>query len=363
VYKPGCRLVTARIRGIYSTALTRLLLDHSFGIVQPSEAIVERFGLTKRNDSDVQPDLNIHDRMDRQGVIVSGNAGSIEDFLYILKSTLDDAVYRNFLWMRQENIQYNSPESFISDVQTFDVESGELLRLDIEFPGLSKRKMDEIRSSVIPTVAGHHYFKACGGRFSMIVDIAERMLMEGCPRDEVEALLNESIASRFPRVGSTIGLEHVKLNGEIFDLGTAKIMRFNREKGRLVLLRRIFRKGIYDGLEIRKDPGDFAVTEVVIGGLSLRTRYFSRDREYKGTYININTPVELYPSKIRYVDLEVDICVWPNGEIKKIDEEKLREAAAAGLISERLLEISDKEIEKILDLISLDEEREAYLLV
>jgi len=356
-------VVTARIRGIYSTALTRLLLDHSFEIVQPSEAIMKRFGLARRNDSDVHPDLNVHDRMDRQGVIVAGNAGSMEELLYILKSTLDDAIYRNFLWIRRGNIQYNSIDSFMSDIQISDAESEELLRLDIEFPGLSKRKLDEIRAMVIPTVTGHHYYKACGGSFSMMVDIAERMLMEGCPRDEVEALLNESVSSRFPKVGSTLGLEHVKLNGQLYDLGPARMVRFDRENRRIVLLRRIFREGVYDGLEIRKDPGDFAVTEVIIGDLSLRTRYFSRDQEYKGTYININTPVELYPTKIRYVDLEVDICVWSNGEIKKIDEEKLEEAAATGLISEKLVEISNKEIEKILDSISLDEEREAYLLV
>jgi len=63
------------------------------------------------------------------------------------------------------------------------------------------------------------------------------------------------------------------------------------------------------------------------------------------------------------VDLEVDICVWPDGEIRRIDHEKLMEAAAGGLISERLIEISNEEIEKILDSISLEEEEEAHLLI
>ena len=359
-------MVSARVRGIYSTALTRLLLDNSFEIVQPSKPIMERFGLTGKNEADVQPDLNVHDRMDRQGVIATGGISSVEEFIYILRSTLDDAVYRNPLRIQREMIYRDSREPLLSDIQLSEVSnvgSERLLRVDIEFPGLSKKRLDEIRAAVTPTVTGHHYYKACGDHISSMVDIAEKMLEEGCPRDEVEALLNESIWSRFPKVGSRINLEHVKINGQTFDLGLARIMKFDQKSGRLILLRRIFKKGVYDGLKIQKDPGDLAVTEVVIGDLSFRTRYFSRDGKYKGTYININTPVELYPAKIRYVDLEVDICVWPNGEIRRIDNEKLMEAVASGLISERLAEISNEEIEKILDSISLEEEEKAYLLV
>jgi len=327
---------------------------------------MERFGLTGKNEVDAQPDLNVHDRMDRQGVIATGGVSSVERFIYILRSTLDDAIYRNPLRIRREIIYRDSGKPSMSDTQLSEVlnaGSERLLRVDIEFPGLSKGRLDEIRAAVTPTITCHHYYKACGDGVSSMVDIAEKMLKEGCTRDEVEALLNESIQGRFPRVGSRISLEHVKIDGQIFDLGLARIMKFDRESGRMILLRRIRGKGLYDGLRIQKDPGDFAVTEVVLGDLSFRTRYFSRDGKYKGTYININTPVELYPAKIRYVDLEVDICVWPDGEIRRIDHEKLMEAAAGGLISERLIEISNEEIEKILDSISLEEEEEAHLLI
>ncbi len=359
-------MVSARVRGIYATALTRLLLDNSFEIVQPSKPIMRRFGLEGKNEADVQPDLNVHDRLDRQGVIATGSISSVEEFIYILRSTLDDAICRNPLRIAREIIHRDGHGASLSGVQLPDVlnvESERLLRVDIEFPGLSKKRLDEIRAAVTPTITGHHYYKACGDDVSSMVDIAEKMLEEGCPRDEVEALLNETVWRRLPKAGSRINLEHVKIVGQTFDLGLARITRFDQKIGRLILLRRIFKKGVYDGLKVQKDPGDFAVTEVVIGDLNLRTRYFSKDKEYKGTYININTPVELYPSKIRYVDLEVDVCVWPNGEIRRIDNEKLEEAVSTGLISERLAEISNEEAEKIMDSISLDEEEEAYLLV
>jgi len=355
-----------RIRGIYSTALTRLLLDNSFEIVQPSEPIVKRFGFSRKDEMNIEPNLNVYDRLDRQGVIVTGDMISVEKLIYVLRSTLDDAIFRNPLLIQRETIYQDIHESLIDKIELSDFSSASSerhLRVDIEFPGLSKEKLDEIRATVTPTIARHHHYKACGDRVSSMVDIAERLLEEGCPREEVETLLNESIRGLFPKTGSRISLEHVKIDGRIFDLGLAQIMRFDRKNGRLILLRRFFKQGVYDGLEVQKDPGDYAVTEAVIGDLSFRTRYFSRDERYKGTYININTPVELYPAKIRYVDLEADICVWPNGEIKKIDNEKLEEAVSRGLISERLAEISSREIEKNLNSISLEEERNAYQLL
>jgi len=151
--------------------------------------------------------------------------------------------------------------------------------------------------------------------------------------------------------------------GSKFNLGLAEVVKFQKKDGKLILLRRFFKKGIYDGLQVSKDEGDFAVSEFTIGSLSFRTRYFSRDSSYKGTYININTPVEVYPSGVRYVDLEVDVCVWPDGRIKTIDAEKLEEAVSLGLVSEKLAEISKREIKNVLNSISLEEERDAYNLL
>ena len=263
------------------------------------------------------------------------------------------------------NYQY-SLESYLNHTKLSDVpsiKSEELFHVDIEFPGLSKKKLDEIRAAVTPTVTGHHYYKACRGKISSLVDIAERMLREGCLKDEVETLLKENVWSLLPKAGSRINWEHTKIEGQTFNLGAAEIVKFYKKDGRLILLRRFFKKGMYDGLKVQKDQGDIAISDIVIGNLSFKTRYFSRDEKYKGTYVNINTPIELYPTKIRYVDLEADICVWPNGEIKRLDNEKLEEAVSRGLISKRLAEISNREIEKVLNSISLEEEREAYNLL
>jgi hypothetical protein len=329
-----------KIRGIYATALTKLLLDYknilgnqtsselldnSFTLVQPSATVRERFEL-KENDE--FPDLEVYDRQDKQGVQASGTAEAVNAFTSILQSCLDDVVVR----------KGEAPAAILEGSRY----------VDVEFPALSKKKLDEIRGSVTPTLDGHHYYKACGVNISSALDMAEKLIEKGGSREEVEKLLKQTIRAKYPIVGSLIEIEHVKLHGKVLNLGKAVIEAFNHPKS-LIRFRRVFKKkGMYDGLKTEKAPGDYAVTEAKIGEWYFKTRYFAKDGRYKGTYINLNTPIELYPHGIRYVDLEVDVCVWPNGRVKKLDEKKLKEATAEGIVTPRLARTVKEKLHKIM---------------
>ena len=59
----------ARVRGIYATAVTKVLLDSGFGITQPTKPILERFRLEPIFDP---PDVTVKDLSDRAGVLVVG---------------------------------------------------------------------------------------------------------------------------------------------------------------------------------------------------------------------------------------------------------------------------------------------------
>ncbi len=328
-----------KIRGIYSTALTKLLLDHKklignlvpsnllgqgFEIVRPSVTVEERYGL---RGNDEIPDLEVHDRQDKQGVQVSGNFEAVETLTRILQDCLDDVIIRAI----------QSPPR-----------SAGRLSVDMEFPYLSRKKLDEIRGSFIATVDEHHQYKACGGEVSSAVDVAEKLLERGGLREEVEDLLEEAVGMEYPVVGSLIDIEHVKLLGEVYLLGKATV-EFLDYSSSLIRFRRVFRtKGIYDGLKVAKDIGDYAVTEAKIGEWYFKTRYFSKKGTYKGMYINMNTPIELYPHKIRYVDLEVDVCSWPDGRIKKLDEKRLKEAVAEGIVTAKTLRIVKEKVREII---------------
>jgi len=315
-------MVKVKLRGIYSTALTKLLLDHGFEIVQPSVNNQKRFGLQQKN---LPSDLNIYDRLDRQGIQAIGKAEAIDALSSILKESLFDLVVR-----RPIAGQINLP------------------LIDVEFPWLSKRKLDACRKSITPTVKAHHYYKACGAKISSFVDMAEKLIAMGNPIKEVEELLNNMIRDNYSFDESEIKMEHVKLNGSIVNLGSASVLSYDGSKRLIKLCRIIKGRGMYDGLEIPRESGDYAITEAKIGDWYLKTRYYSCNDYYKGTYININTPIELYPNSIRYVDLEVDLCIKPKGNVQILDEDKFEAAVREGIVSKKLSNAVDKIVERIL---------------
>jgi len=463
-------LVKARVRGIYSTALTKLLLDHGFEIVQPSNTLQQRLRLESREEA---PELDVYDRPDLQGVHLLGEAEALEAFLSILRSLLVDVIVRRWgvfpdgiykgLVIRKgpsassvlidvgsatgeianegirdpelrnvvvqvegrragteeplfttkikmpgryavlipgrqikvsRKIRDRKARSKLHDLgeelapagwgvlwrtaaatQPSDVLRREVVNLakegqavlqkaerveapftlwgkkrfaDVEFPALSKKGLDEVRRAVAPTIDGHHYYKACGGRVSSALEMAEKLLEKGSPEGEVKALLEQTIGAEYPIAGSLIKVEHVKLDGSMFQLGPAQVEAFDGGSSPMRFRRVFHGKGVYDGLGTRKEPGDWAVTEVRVGEWHLRTRYFSRGGRYKGMYVNLSTPVELYPHGIRYVDLEVDLCVWPDGRVRKLDEEKLERAAAEGLVTEKLADIVAEKTQELM---------------
>jgi len=463
-------LTRVRIRGVYSTALTKLLLDQGFDIVQPSAAIKERFRL---KECDEPPDLDVYDRPDRQGVHALGRDEALNAFISTLKLLLVDVIVRRWkvapegiykglvkeagltarsisvdigpatgrvtnkeirspkqgcvivqvegrmagtkepiltteikipgryavlvprhgvkisrkiqdwqtrsrlselgeefappgwgvLWRTAASGQ--SPETLRDEVSSLTRKGQSILEraerveapaalweenrfADVEFPSLSKEGLDEARGSIAPTLSRHHYYKACGGRVSSALEMAEELLERGRPLGEVESLFKQTVDAEYPTEGSIIGVEHVKLDGRLFNLGPAQIEALDDASSMIRFRRNFEREGTYDGLGTPKEPGDYAVTEARVGEWSFKTSYFSKDEQCKGTYVNLNTPIEFYPRGIRYVDLEVDICLWPDGRVKKLDEEKLDTAATEGLVTEKLTKIVKGKIEGLM---------------
>lgn len=463
-------MARARVRGIYSTALTQLLLDNDFEIVQPSAKIKERFRLEAKQEP---PDLVVYDRRSRQGVYARGKAEPLNAFCSVLRSRLEDVVIRKWAFtiggiykglMRQidsatntalvdigpatgrlstedvadlkskqivvqaktglgsrrpllttnitipgeyavltsqhlvkvsrrlldfeersrllqlgerlapsnwgilwRRIAANQTEETLKNEVSNLVEKGENIfkkaeqveapallwegshLVNVEFPTLSKAELDRIRRAVTPTLEKHHFYKACGGKVSSRLEMAERLLEKGSAYEEGEELFKQTVQKEYPLIGSHMEIEHVKLDGRVFHLGKALVQNiaYNDSAVSIRFQRNFVKKGLYNGLKIPKEPDDYAITEVQIGEWHFKTQYFSKHGQLKGTYVNLNTPVELYPHGIRYVDLEIDVCMWPNGKVETLDEEKLEKAAEEGLVSEKLVAIAKKKLVEI----------------
>jgi len=179
---------------------------------------------------------------------------------------------------------------------------------------------------------------------SAALEMAEKLLEEGQNRNEVEGFFRERVLYEFPEEGSMVDVEHVKISGLVFHLGQATIESLDDKQ---IKYSRIMRSnGFYDGLSVKKEAGDKAVSETKIGEWSITTKYFSNSGELKGTYINLNTPAEVYPKAILYVDLEVDVCIKPDGTVKILDMEKLEKVLEKDFISRKLFEIVKEKVKE-----------------
>ena len=462
------KLLKARVRGIYSTALTKLLLDNGFEIIQPSTTIRKRFNLEENQSP---PDLKIKDRYDLQGIRVLGSPEAVDVFQTLLHSLLTDVltrkwnvhvdgIYKGNIVSVEEDTFYvelgndvvgvlpkneftegnskqivvqverkrmgsmrpvlttklkiigkyailarnskvgvsfkirdfnkraelyalgkklastdwgiiwrepaanQSKEVLENEIATLRTKAETLSEkaqktetpsllvdglcfMNVEFPATSKSQLDELRASLVPTLKGHHFYKSCGGKVSAALEMAEKLLDKGQDIMEVEELFKKQVATEFPEIGSILDVMHVKPSGKVLHLGQATIESLGN--GQIRYSRTIRTSGIYDGLDVAKEAGDKAISETKIGEWWITTKYFSEGGELKGTYINLNTPVEVYPKAIRYVDLEVDVCISPNGAVKVLDMDKLEKALEKGIISQKIFETIKGKVEEILE--------------
>ncbi|MCL7416947.1 MAG: DUF402 domain-containing protein, partial [Halalkalicoccus sp.] len=195
----------------------------------------------------------------------------------------------------------------------------------------SRFSLDELRREVTTTMAGHHRIKAGSRRASDAVDFAEAL----CEPPEFPF---DAVASQFgPQAGDTLAMEHGKPDGRVITLGRGEVIEYDPE-GSITLRREMTAGGSYDALGTPRESGDVAITTLKEGRWWYPTTYRDDEGEKKGTYVNVCTPVELFPKSARYVDLHVDVIKHPDGRVERVDDEELNAAVDAGLVSDELAE-------------------------
>lgn len=324
---------SVKVRGIYATALSELFRQEGFLIAQPSPALARRLGLKREPQSAA---VEVSDREDGQGVIIRGDKGEAELVLLALRKRLPHAIFRNRRLRAFQEAAGRGEKSFHFDFG-FDYE--------VEFPAPSKRALDGIRAAKTPTLSHHHHLRLIA---PAELDRAEEELARRPEAgEEMAAELKRRLIFDKYEAGRLLSLEHVKPDGQVRQLSPGEIVGFQMPEAHLRLKRTQFRgRNTYDGLGVPKEEGDHALTEAREGSWVLKHAYFDQKGQPKGEFFNINTPIELYPDRLRYVDLEVDVVRWPDGSTRIVDEDKLAEAVESGFLSQELastaLEIARK---------------------
>lgn len=288
------------VRGIYSTALIKFFLEKNFEVTNLSYKQALRFNIFDRST----PDIIIHHTLDRTGIKVIGNA---EEVIKAMKETFWDSIF-----VKKENFYY------------------------IFFGKESKKILDEYRSKVLKTIEGHHLYRK---DFSDIVDFAEILDCEN-----ITLKIKEYIVEKIKEM-KAIKRYHRKPDGTYLKYyEIIQDVKIVNGKIYVKTFRPIKSEGVYDGLNIPREVGDYAITEYIEDNWFFIIKYYNKDHQLKGEYININTPIEITKS-IYYLDLAIDV-INVNNEKKVVDEDELNTYYNLGNIGEKLykkvLEIKDE---------------------
>ncbi len=197
----------------------------------------------------------------------------------------------------------------------------------------SRFALDDVRREVVQTMPGHHRLKAATDAAGAAVDFAEAV----CPAFEGEFPFEAATRQFGPVEGDRIAISHGKPEGDRYDLGTGEVVERDPE-GSVTIHREMTAGGSYDALEVERAAGDVAVTTISEGRWWYPTVYRGQDGTERGTYVNICTPVEIFPTAVRYVDLHVDVIKHADGRVERVDDDELDGAVTAGHVSERLAE-------------------------
>ncbi|MBX0295264.1 DUF402 domain-containing protein [Haloarcula nitratireducens] len=201
----------------------------------------------------------------------------------------------------------------------------------------SRFALDEERRAVTTTMAGHHRVKAGDDAASAAVDYVEALCADPDADGETDFPFAVTARQFGPRAGGSITLGHGKPDGRLITLGRADVQSVEAD-GTVTVEREMSPGGEYDALGVPKEGGDVAETKLKEGRWWYPTVYRDSDGEKKGTYVNVCTPVEIFPDTARYVDLHVDVVKHADGRVERVDDDELDAAVETGDIPEDLAE-------------------------
>lgn len=200
----------------------------------------------------------------------------------------------------------------------------------------SKEELDVIRDGVTPTTPLHHMVKSWGGPFDVLVEFADSLSRPGLKNTIQESVLR-LLSRRLLERGQVV-VEHVSPDGGRVRLGRFRVARADLTKDKrgleLRLERQIKSGGVYDGLGLPKEPGDYSVTSLSTCSWLVIHEYKDQAGGTKGVYVNINTKPEARPEGvIKYIDLYVDVVKRPGSPPEVIDVDQLEAALREGLVA------------------------------
>jgi hypothetical protein len=217
-------------------------------------------------------------------------------------------------------------------------------------PGHAKAQCDTWRAALLPTLPGHHKYKARGDIYSIPVDALEKELPADILRSRTATLsVLASINAMQQPIQSSLRVLRRTPDGLVQDQGEVDRIGDDIYAG-WVDVRWVLRQKTHypRALQINKRPGDYAATRFEEGGWHYVTHFYNRDNAWQGDYAAITTPIGIFSDHIYVVDLHVAVVRSRQQQPTCVGIDELERLQQQGCVTAALVDKVRQESEAIL---------------
>jgi probable ribonuclease FAU-1 len=220
----------------------------------------------------------------------------------------------------------------------------------VYLPGHAKAVCDSLRAQMLPTLPGHHKYKAQGDVYGAIVDALEKELPPATLRSRTMTLrLLSSVDAMQQPIQSRLRVAVRTIQGALQEQEEGTQVGYDIDGGWVEIRQAVPHKGAYpSALRIDKQPGDYTVTRFYEGGWSYTTHFYGRNDAWKGDYAAMTTPIAIFSDHIHVVDLQV--AVWRSAQHapELSGQDVLQQLQQQGLVTTVLVQRVQEEAEAVL---------------
>ena len=234
------------------------------------------------------------------------------------------------------------------------------IALHVLMPGHAKAVCDTLRAQLMPTLPGHHKYKARGDVYSATVDALEKELPADVLRSRTANLsVLSSINAMQQPIRSTLRILRHDLAGHVRDQGEVQRVADDLQAGWVEVRRSLQHTSHYPhGLHIDQTPGDYAVTRFHESSWSYVTHFYTRDHQWQGDYAACTTPIAVFSDQIHLVDLCVAVLRTPQQPPEIVGLDALQRQQEQGTVSAALVQKAQAEGEGLLLLLAQERRQE-----
>jgi hypothetical protein len=229
------------------------------------------------------------------------------------------------------------------------VRGGEIVA-QVYLPEHAKACCDTLRAQLLPTLPGHHKYKAQGDAYGATVEALEKEL----PPDVLRArTMNLSVLSSVDAmqqpIQNRLRILVRDLQGTRHERGTVQRVADDLHAGWVEVRQALRHKDAYPpDLRLDKQPGDYTVTRFQEGSWSYTTHFYSRQGTWKGAYAALTTPLAIFADQLHVVDLHVAVMRSTKQKPQLRGLHTLQRDQEQGLVTAALVHKVQEEAEALL---------------